>query len=69
MPEKPIKPDRDRILLIGAFIGLVAGLGLTWFRETLDQSFHSEADLEAYLGLPILAVVPNLKEEDKAIKA
>jgi uncharacterized protein involved in exopolysaccharide biosynthesis len=63
MPEKPIKPERDRILLIGAFIGLVAGLGLTWFRESLDQSFHSEADLEAYLGVPILAVVPNLKEE------
>jgi len=62
-PVKPIKPDREKILLIGAFIGLVAGLGLTWFRETLDQSFHSEADLEAYLGLPILAVVPNLKEE------
>lgn len=63
LPEKPIKPDRDRILLIGAFIGLVAGLGLAWFRESLDQSFHSEADLEAHLGLPILAVVPNLKEE------
>ncbi|MDI6755491.1 MAG: GNVR domain-containing protein [Thermodesulfobacteriota bacterium] len=63
LPEKPIKPDRDRILLIGAFIGLMSGLGLAWFRESLDQSFHSEADLEAHLGLPILAVVPNLKEE------
>jgi polysaccharide chain length determinant protein (PEP-CTERM system associated) len=69
LPETPIRPDRNKILLIGTFIGLVAGLGLAWFRETLDQSFHSEADLEAYLGLPILAVVPNLKEEDKAIKA
>jgi capsular polysaccharide biosynthesis protein len=63
MPEKPFKPDRDKILLVGAFLGLAAGLGLAWFRETLDQSFHSEADLEAHLGLPILAVVPNLKEE------
>jgi uncharacterized protein involved in exopolysaccharide biosynthesis len=68
MPEKPFKPDRDKILLVGAVLGLAAGLGLTWFRENLDQSFHSEADLEAHLGLPILAVIPNLKEEDKAIK-
>lgn len=68
MPEKPIKPERDRILLIGAFIGLVAGLSLAWFRETLDQSFHSEADLEAHLGLPILAIIPNLREQEKAIK-
>lgn len=63
LPEKPIKPDQNKILLIGAFIGLVSGLGLAWFRETLDQSFHTEADLEAHLGVPILAVVPNLKEE------
>lgn len=62
LPEKPIKPDRNRILLIGAFIGLVAGLGLAWFRETMDQSFHTEADVEGYLNLPVLAVIPNLKE-------
>jgi polysaccharide chain length determinant protein (PEP-CTERM system associated) len=62
-PEKPVRPDRDRILMIGAFIGLVAGLGLAWFRESLDESFHSEEELEADLGLPILATLPNLKEE------
>ena len=62
LPEKPIRPDRNKILLIGAFIGMVAGLGLTWFRESMDQSFHSEADLEAYLGLPVIASISNLKE-------
>jgi len=65
-PEKPVKPDRNRILLIGAFLGLAAGLGLAWFRETLDQSFHFEEELEADLGLPILAVLPNMKEERTA---
>jgi polysaccharide chain length determinant protein (PEP-CTERM system associated) len=62
-PEKPVKPDRDRILMMGAFIGLAAGLGLAWFRDTLDQSFHSEEELETDLGLPILATLPNMKEE------
>jgi polysaccharide chain length determinant protein (PEP-CTERM system associated) len=62
-PEKPVKPDRDRILIMGAFIGLAAGLGLAWFRDTLDQSFHSEEELETDLGLPILATLPNMKEE------
>lgn len=69
LPEKPIRPDRDKLLLMGTLIGLMSGIGLAWAREILDQSFHSEADLEAYLGLPILAVIPNLKEENKAIKA
>jgi polysaccharide chain length determinant protein (PEP-CTERM system associated) len=62
-PEKPVRPDPNRILMIGAIIGLVAGLGLAWFRESLDESFHSEEELEADLGLPILANLPNLKEE------
>lgn len=68
LPVKPFKPERDKILLLGTCIGLVAGLGMAWFRETLDQSFHSESDLEAYLSLPILAVIPNLREQEKAIK-
>lgn len=65
LPEKPVKPDRNRIMLIGAFIGLIAGLGLAWFRESMDQSFHSEADVENYLNLPVIVAIPNLKEDVK----
>jgi uncharacterized protein involved in exopolysaccharide biosynthesis len=66
LPEEPVKPDRNKIFLIGAFIGLTLGLGLTWFRESLDQSFRTASDLEDYLAIPVLARVPNLKEEKKA---
>ncbi len=62
-PERPIKPDRNRILLMGMGIGFLVGMGLAWFRESLDQTFHLEEDLEADLGLPILAIIPNLREE------
>jgi uncharacterized protein involved in exopolysaccharide biosynthesis len=66
LPEKPVKPDRNKILLIGAWVGLVIGLGLTWFRESSDQSFRTIANLEDYLEIPVLARVPNLKEKKKA---
>jgi polysaccharide chain length determinant protein (PEP-CTERM system associated) len=66
LPEAPVKPDRNKILLIGAVVGLAMGLGLTWFRESLDQSFRTVSDLENYLAIPVLARVPNLKEEKKA---
>ncbi len=66
IPEKPIKPDRNKILLMGAVLGLAAGLGLAWFRESLDQSFHAVSDLEDYLGIPVIATLPNLKDEKKA---
>lgn len=62
LPEKPVKPDRNRILLLGAMIGLFAGLGLAYIRESLDQSVHGEAELEEELALPVLAVIPNLKK-------
>ena len=66
LPVNPIKPDRNKILLIGCVIGLAAGLGLAWFRESLDQSFHTVLDVESYLELPVLATIPNLEEEKKA---
>ena len=65
LPEKPIKPDRNKILLIGVFIGMAMGLGLVWFRESLDQSFHTVSEVEVYLGIPVLATIPNLREEEK----
>jgi polysaccharide chain length determinant protein (PEP-CTERM system associated) len=69
LPEKPIKPDRNKILLMGAVIGLALGLGLTWFRESLDQSFHTVSEVESYLEIPVLATIPNLNREMKERKA
>jgi len=65
LPEKPFKPDRNKIFPIGAMMGLMAGLGLTWFRETLDRSFRSVSDVEVYLAIPVIATIPNLQEERK----
>jgi polysaccharide chain length determinant protein (PEP-CTERM system associated) len=65
LPEKPFKPDRNRILLMGAIFGIMAGLGLTWFRESMDQSFHTVPEVEQYLEIPVIAVIPSLKEEKR----
>jgi polysaccharide chain length determinant protein (PEP-CTERM system associated) len=66
LPETPIKPDQNKIMLIGGLLGIVLGIGLTWVRESSDQSFRTVSDLEEYLGIPVLATIPNLKEEKKA---
>jgi uncharacterized protein involved in exopolysaccharide biosynthesis len=65
LPEKPFKPNRDGLLAMGAVFGLAIGLGLTWFRESMDRSFYEVADLETYLELPVLATILNLNEEQK----
>jgi uncharacterized protein involved in exopolysaccharide biosynthesis len=66
IPERPIKPDMNKILMIGFALGLGLGVGLTWLRESLDQSFKTVSELETELGLRVLATIPNLKEEKKA---
>ncbi len=59
LPARPYKPNRPLLILIGMVGGLVGGLGLALFREQLDPSIRSEADLvAATTGLPLLAVVP-----------
>jgi len=65
LPEKPFKPDRNTLLAMGACLGLAVGLGLAWFRESMDRSFYEVSDLETYLGVPVLASLMNLKEEEK----
>jgi len=64
IPETPIKPDVRKILYMGALVGLMAGVGLAWFRESLDQSFHTETDVEFYLGIPVIATIANRKNEN-----
>jgi uncharacterized protein involved in exopolysaccharide biosynthesis len=65
VPRWPVKPNRNKILMMGFCLGLALGAGLAWFRDSLDKSFHTVTDLESYMELPVLATIPNLKEEEK----
>ena len=46
------------LLCIGAGLGLILGLLLAFFLEYLDTSVKSLDDVERYLGVPVLAVIP-----------
>lgn len=65
IPEQPVRPDRNRILLIGLAIGLGLGIGLTWLKETMDRTFKTVSEVESELGLTVLAAIPNLKKDLK----
>jgi succinoglycan biosynthesis transport protein ExoP len=63
-PAEPPPPNRyvsPRIMLniiLSIMIGLAAGVGLAYFIEYLDTSVKTVDDVERYLGLPVLGVIP-----------
>jgi len=59
-PQKPVKPDRLAILLIGLAAGLGIGGGLSFLLEFLDRSYRRVEDIKRDVDLPVLAVVPVL---------
>ena len=58
LPEKPFKPNRVAIVLIGLVLAIGAGVGFTALREFSDDSVRSADLLEAETKFPVLAGIP-----------
>jgi polysaccharide chain length determinant protein (PEP-CTERM system associated) len=58
LPEKPFSPDRFKLNLLGAFLGLAFGAGLVALIEYRDTSLHTQDDVLMALQLPVLALIP-----------
>lgn len=54
----PTKPRVALNLAVGGLVGLLFGLGLAFALEFMDTTVKSIDDVERYLGIPVLAVVP-----------
>ncbi|MCG8552923.1 MAG: Wzz/FepE/Etk N-terminal domain-containing protein [Desulfobacterales bacterium] len=69
LPEKPSKPNRLAIILIGLVLGIGAGVGLAAVMEYSDSSFLDADSLAKGTGLPVLTVVPNIEtRQDRSKK-
>jgi polysaccharide chain length determinant protein (PEP-CTERM system associated) len=62
-PGMPFKPDIRKILLFGFLLGIGSGFGLAFFREQMDRSFRDAEDLEATLGLKVIANIPKIEKK------
>jgi len=60
LPDTPSFPKKPLFLGGGAGAGLALGLGILFLLATSDKSLHTERDVETYLKLPVLALVPLL---------
>jgi capsular exopolysaccharide synthesis family protein len=53
-----VSPNVTLNLVLGAVVGLIFGVGIAFFLEYLDTSVKSLEDVERYLQVPVLAVIP-----------
>jgi polysaccharide chain length determinant protein (PEP-CTERM system associated) len=57
-PEKPFKPNRLLIVMIGMVLGLCAGVSFAAMREFSDDSVHSAERLATVTTFPVLTTIP-----------
>ena len=58
LPQRPVKPNRRKILAIGLMVGLGLGGGLAFLREQMDDTFHTVDEVKAFIDIPVIGVIP-----------
>lgn len=61
----PVKPKPLLNMAIALVVGLMAGVGLTFLLEYLDNTIKTEDDIQNILQLPVLGVIPKISVEDE----
>jgi uncharacterized protein involved in exopolysaccharide biosynthesis len=58
VPEKPVRPNRLALILVGFVLSVGVGIGVGTFLEFMDRSVRRPDDLAQITGLPVLTTVP-----------
>lgn len=57
-PTSPSSPSKTRNVAIGFMLGFIAACGVITVRYLMDDKIHSSEDVEKYLGIPTLGMLP-----------
>ena len=69
LPEKPDKPNRSAIVLLGVMLALAGGIGSGAAAELLDHSIRTPKQLAQLTQLSPLAVIPFMPNEQDLSRA
>ncbi len=67
LPEKPYKPNRFNIILLGFVLASGLGLGLAALQEGLDNSIKTEKELSKLVGIPVLTVISRVETQKEKL--
>jgi capsular exopolysaccharide synthesis family protein len=60
----PTSPNLRRVALLALLAGMATGLAAVYVLDTLDDRFRSVEELQAQVGVPVLAVVQDLPRRE-----
>ncbi|MRR55611.1 MAG: chain-length determining protein [Deltaproteobacteria bacterium] len=60
-PNRPVSPDRVKMIMMGILAGLAAGFGICLLLDKMDNSVKSVDALKVF-GLPVLAAIPSIRD-------
>ncbi len=63
-PSSPVGGETFNTVVVGMLVGLLLGLVLAFVQETLDTSIGTIEDVEDYLGVPVLGVIPHIDSRE-----
>lgn len=58
VPQSAVKPNKKLNILIAFAVGLLAAVGAALIMEFMKDTIKTEEDVERYLGVPIIGVIP-----------
>ena len=68
VPNTPSRPNRPRIVMLGAALGLALGLGLVALLELLNTSVRRPVDLERHLNIVPIGTIPYIRTPGEILR-
>ena len=68
LPDKPIKPNRKKIFLLGLFAAIATAIGLAVLLEMLNQRIRGKGALTTVLGQSPLVEIPYITTTDEHLR-
>ena len=58
---RQVKPNKELNMAVALVLGLMIAIGLAFMLEFLDNTLKNTEDIEKYLDIPVIGVIPNAK--------
>ena len=63
VPKLPIKPKLELNMVIAGVFGMMISIFVVFLLEYLDNTIKTPGDIEKYLGLNIIGIIPMMQEK------